>query len=291
MVILANWKDQLTVLGSTPIIVKRGQFTTSLRSLAGELKCSKQTVINFLCLLEATGMIQRLSVQGKFTIITIVDYDNYQPIEKETQKDRDEALSSFEKAKEIMKEANFKEDDFSEIQNSKNCKENDSSASKNEANCGDSEDLPRHTLDRKQDHILDHKEKDKNCRNKKDFYSSYAREENKKSFEKIKREENFWQDTSQGLAEKIPKLRSLAEKFFGERLAKNDSILSEQQIREHLFNWLRNALQIERNNNNNSSNNGQTTKNTPERRQTSFDSRRGVDAPPQDKSSIPRGRF
>lgn len=76
---MASWEDTFTILGSRKIPIARGQLVTTLSVLACQLRCSKQTVISFLKLLGDTGMIMVNDSEKKCTIITINNYNQYQP--------------------------------------------------------------------------------------------------------------------------------------------------------------------------------------------------------------------
>lgn len=78
MLLWAQYQDGVIPFGKRLIHLKRGQFLTTLNVLAGYMRCSKQTVLTFLRVLESSQMIKR-EKQAKFTIITIVNYDKYQP--------------------------------------------------------------------------------------------------------------------------------------------------------------------------------------------------------------------
>ena len=69
----ANWKDSKF----ENIVVKRGQFVTSLDSLSERLKLTRDQVRTSIKKLVSTGEITK-SVPGKFTLINIENYCLYQ---------------------------------------------------------------------------------------------------------------------------------------------------------------------------------------------------------------------
>lgn len=77
MILWAQYQDGEISIGNKTIRLRRGQFVTTLKVLAGYMRCSKQTVLTFLRVLESSQMIKR-DKSAKYTIITIVNYDKYQ---------------------------------------------------------------------------------------------------------------------------------------------------------------------------------------------------------------------
>ncbi len=77
MILWAQYQDGDVSIGNKSIRLRRGQFVTTLKVLAGYMRCSKQTVLTFLRVLESSQMIKR-EKNAKYTIITIVNYDKYQ---------------------------------------------------------------------------------------------------------------------------------------------------------------------------------------------------------------------
>lgn len=75
MILLANYKD----MDFKGVKIQRGQFVTSLESLANTTGLSIQEVKTAISHLKATGEITSKST-NKFRIITIVNYDNYQKV-------------------------------------------------------------------------------------------------------------------------------------------------------------------------------------------------------------------
>jgi len=79
---LANHKDNKTLIDGELVTVKKGSFITSKRKLGIRWKWSNTKVDNFLKLLEQDEMIKKKS-DTKKTVITIVKYEVYHELEKE----------------------------------------------------------------------------------------------------------------------------------------------------------------------------------------------------------------
>lgn len=278
MVFMAYWKAGYTVNGTKRYEIKRGQFSTNMRQLARDLGCTKQTVLTFLQLLEEEGMITREMPGMKFTIITIIDYDRYQG-----KADEKNQLKKSKKIIENESKTDLKNDEKLDIPDTEKDDKNDGNGQ-----------VSRRKLDRKLDHLIKNKEE----RISSSSYA-HAREENSKTFEEIKREKNFWTDSAKGLGmdpenpETIPKLHELGEKYIGEQLSKGKDPLTPDQMRDHLFNWLRRNQEKQqfRDINNTTNSKTQYKKTTNNNGKTNIDSRRGVDAPSEKGQRISKGRF
>ena len=86
----ANWKDKKWF----GIEVKRGSFVTSRHHLAQALRLSEQQIKTALNHLESTGEITR-SIYPKFSVITVVRYDDYQKSNQQSnQKSTNKATSN-----------------------------------------------------------------------------------------------------------------------------------------------------------------------------------------------------
>ena len=77
LILSANHKDVKIQFNGELIIVKRGQFLTSVRKLSDRWKWNKDKVLRFLKLLESDKMIVRNSDRFR-TLITIENYGLYQ---------------------------------------------------------------------------------------------------------------------------------------------------------------------------------------------------------------------
>lgn len=77
LLLSANHKDRKILFDGEIVIISRGQFLTSLSKLAETWKWSRSSVHRFLELLERDKMINKVrNTNG--TLITIVNYDNFQ---------------------------------------------------------------------------------------------------------------------------------------------------------------------------------------------------------------------
>lgn len=82
LLLYANHRDKKVPMRNEIITVKRGQFLTSIRKLAERWGWHRNTVSNFLKLLEKDNMVC-IEVSTQYTLITIVNYDIYQYSENE----------------------------------------------------------------------------------------------------------------------------------------------------------------------------------------------------------------
>lgn len=260
MVFMANWEPQVTICGDRQVTITRGQFSTSTRMLAAKLGCSRQTLFTFLDHLESTGMIRRENIANRFSIITIVDYEKtYQPLSVKRSQKQDK------KIEEKPFENDVADDGRKSIQSD--------------------------GADRRLDRKLDHIKKDKNIKKENTSISSLPRAKNEKFYQEIRESETFWSDASQGLSENPDKLRQMGEHCFGELMTKGKMKESREEVEEHLFNWLRRALEFERNPKSDKTIKRDKKNDTDKKQKADIDSRRGADAPPPDSSVVPKRRF
>lgn len=77
LLLLANHRDVEIIFDYKPMIIKRGQYLTSVRKLGERWSWSKNRTLKYLRLLETLGMIRRES-NNQRTLITIEKYENYQ---------------------------------------------------------------------------------------------------------------------------------------------------------------------------------------------------------------------
>ena len=82
LLLLANHSDKSIIFDNHRIIVKRGQYLTSVRKLSARWQWGKHKTLNFLRLLEECEMIEKES-DSRRTLITIVNYGIYQATENE----------------------------------------------------------------------------------------------------------------------------------------------------------------------------------------------------------------
>jgi hypothetical protein len=78
LVFSAKWEDSMTIIGNTQVKLKRGQVAVSTRELMRQWGCCCEMATAFLRNLETSGMITR-EINKQYSIISIVDYDMYQP--------------------------------------------------------------------------------------------------------------------------------------------------------------------------------------------------------------------
>ena len=83
LLLLANHSDKKILFNGDFIIVKRGQYLTSMVKLAEKWKWDRKTVSKYLKLLEKDKMIT-LNVDKQKTLITIDNYRVYQETEDDT---------------------------------------------------------------------------------------------------------------------------------------------------------------------------------------------------------------
>lgn len=88
LLLLCNHADKTIVFDGSSMVVGRGQYVTSVRSLSQRWMWGKDKTLRYLRMLEKMGMIVKKSDRHK-TIITIVKYDVYQTIPY-SQRDTDE---------------------------------------------------------------------------------------------------------------------------------------------------------------------------------------------------------
>jgi biotin operon repressor len=82
--IKANWKEK-EWMGTT---IKRGSFITSGDKLSDQLNLSRKQIITSLKKLKQTGEIITKG-HNKYTLVTIIKYDDYQKMNKEDGQQRD----------------------------------------------------------------------------------------------------------------------------------------------------------------------------------------------------------
>ena len=73
----ANHDDHKTMFDGQLIVVKRGQWITSVRKLADRWRWGNQNTLKFLRALEEDGMIDR-DANSRRTLITIANYEKFQ---------------------------------------------------------------------------------------------------------------------------------------------------------------------------------------------------------------------
>lgn len=102
MLLMTNYADNKILFNGEIITIKKGQFITSVRKLSAKWKWSTNKTYRFLKLLIDDGMIIKHSNNDR-TLITIVNYENYQEQEYSSE-NTDETVTKHNK--EIKKEKN-----------------------------------------------------------------------------------------------------------------------------------------------------------------------------------------
>lgn len=120
-----------------------------------------------------------------------------------------------------------------------------------------------------------------------------TREQNQIFFEEIRVCREFWIETAKGLFQtttpsenEISKLKSLAESFFSERLAKSDFRDTCEEVKDYLYNWLRKALEMKKGPARNSTTTQLTSNGT-----TKNPGRYGYNPPTDARPNNPKSRF
>jgi hypothetical protein len=85
LLISANHKDKSFLFNGKKIVVKRGQFITGLNKLQAETKISQNKIYRVLNVLKSEKLIEKQS-NNKFSIITILNYNEHQNNEKLNEK-------------------------------------------------------------------------------------------------------------------------------------------------------------------------------------------------------------
>ena len=101
LLLMVNHEDKKVLIGGQLKLIKRGQRITSLNKLALRWKWSRKKVTNFLQTLEEDDMIILKKEQGKYTLITIVNYSFYQDNDFKKEQARNKWGTSEEQVKNI----------------------------------------------------------------------------------------------------------------------------------------------------------------------------------------------
>lgn len=79
LIMLANHKDKEIIFNGAPMIIKRGQYLTSIRKLSERWHWSVNRTVRYTDLLEKLNMIRKDS-NNRRTLLTIVKYDVFQSV-------------------------------------------------------------------------------------------------------------------------------------------------------------------------------------------------------------------
>lgn len=235
LVMLANYKESTVVFGNGTYKVRRGQLAMPLRQLAKKLDCTKQTVLTFLELLQRCGMIEKETIDSKFTMLTILNYDEFSPKgaegeEEDSSHEESAKMTNVEKSTSEAKTDNKEEEsDAKEVEDGEN---------------GASDDTLKSEKSEDSRHKLDHIQEINNISSS--TACARMREGGERFFKDIRENEQFWIDTSDLLKTPIPKLKELAEDvFLKSRRAMDDFEASYAKNRRYLVNSLRRAVERE----------------------------------------------
>lgn len=78
LLFMAQWEDKKVLHDSHLFVLKRGQMIASVSYLCERWGKSNKTIVGFLHLLEAEGMIVRTVIHRQTPLITICNYERYQ---------------------------------------------------------------------------------------------------------------------------------------------------------------------------------------------------------------------
>ena len=117
LLLSANHKDVKLSFNGELILVKRGQFITSVRKLSEKWKWNKDKTLKFLRLLESDKMIKRDSDRFR-TLITIENYEVYQDLTNADRTPISERAS--EQTSERTSERSSDKQECKELKNEKN---------------------------------------------------------------------------------------------------------------------------------------------------------------------------
>ena len=101
LLLMVNHEDKKALIDGQLKLIKRGQRITSLNKLALRWKWSRKKVTNFLQTLEEDDMIILKKEQGKYTLITIVNYSFYQDSDFKKEQVRNKWGTSEEQVRNI----------------------------------------------------------------------------------------------------------------------------------------------------------------------------------------------
>ena len=106
LLLLANHRNKQIMFDGKPLIIRRGQYLTSVRKLSSRWGWSKDKTLRFLKILEMQQMIHRES-DNKRTLLTIVNYEVYQG-ECDSDKDSDKDTDKDTDKPQLKKDKNVK---------------------------------------------------------------------------------------------------------------------------------------------------------------------------------------
>jgi len=80
----ANYEDKDIIWNNKKVKIKRGSYIGSISEIAEHFKISKGTVYYVLEYLKVERIVERRST-GKFTLFTVLNYDDYQKVERQSE--------------------------------------------------------------------------------------------------------------------------------------------------------------------------------------------------------------
>ena len=89
LLLLANDRDRETFIKGERVALKRGQLAWSIRSLEEEWGKSAEWIERFLSFCKDQGMLKVEARKNRGTVITVMNYDAYNPPEPDTKPDSD----------------------------------------------------------------------------------------------------------------------------------------------------------------------------------------------------------
>lgn len=116
ILLLANHEDKKILFNDVPMMIKRGQYLTSIRKLSERWGWSYDKVSRFLNTLESEEMLRRESNKSR-TLLTVINYEIYQGDRTQTSEQTEQlpntdkgtdrtAISDKQEYKEVKKERN-----------------------------------------------------------------------------------------------------------------------------------------------------------------------------------------
>ena len=87
LLLLANDQDRETFIKGEKVALKRGQLTWSIRSLEEEWGKSAEWIASFFAFCQDHGMLKVEARKNRGTLITVLNYDAYNPLKKHTEPD------------------------------------------------------------------------------------------------------------------------------------------------------------------------------------------------------------
>ncbi len=138
LLLRATHKEEKFLIGNTVIKLKSGEVFTSEKKLAKNWKWSRHKVRNFFILLEQIGQIGTPKRTSRYTLLTIVNWEQYQSdnSKKDTKKDIDGTSKGHPR------------DTYKNVKNGKNVKKEPTTVQKNKINFDFDEEIWENITDK-----------------------------------------------------------------------------------------------------------------------------------------------